>query len=302
MKTARARSGVALAALGGILVITISWWALALWPVDASVPSWVLRTRAACFGTVADGLPDVAGWILLIGEPLGMIGVLVVVWGDALRRDLRDAMQNPLGVATLIPGLVLCLSAFSAATQRVRGDGGQRFVTTAALDVPSRWVEPVPAVAPPLHLTDQHGRAFSLERVRGRRVLVTFAYAHCQTICPTVVHDLQAARRTAQAGDAVLVVVTLDPWRDVPARLATIASGWQLSQDDRVLSGTVDEVQRVHRAWGVVPVRDERTGDVMHVATVMILDGEGRVRYQLGQDWARAAELLRTIEQPNRRM
>jgi hypothetical protein len=52
----------------------------------------------------------------------------------------------------------------------------------------------------------------------------------------------------------------------------------------------------------VVPVRDERTGDVMHAAAVMILDGQGRLRYQLGQDWGRAADLLRTIEQTNRSM
>lgn len=285
-----------------ILAITASWWALALWPVDASVPSWVVRTRAACFGTAADGLPDAGGWVLLIGEPIGMLGVLVVVWGDALRHDLRMLWSRLWGRALALVAAVLMLSGVSAAVQRVLGDRGQPFVAAPALLVASRWSEPAPVPAPMLSLTDQHGRPFSLAAVRGRRVLLTFAYAHCQTICPTVVHDLQAARRTAQASDAVLIIVTLDPWRDAPARLGAIAAGWQLAGDDRMLSGTVDEVQRVHRAWGVTPARNEQTGEVTHVATVVILDGDGRVRYQLAQDWARAAELLRTIEPKTGRM
>ena len=62
-----------------VLVITAAWWALALWPTGAAEPESLLRTRAACFGSTARGLPDARDWVLLIGEPLGMPGVLVVV-------------------------------------------------------------------------------------------------------------------------------------------------------------------------------------------------------------------------------
>lgn len=291
-----------MAALVGIVGITMSWWALALWPVDASVPAWVVRTRAACFGTYADGLPDAGGWVLLIGEPIGMLGVLVVVWRDALRRDLVMVWSRTAGRVALATGLIIVLSGASAAGVRVLGDSAQRFDTAPALPVASAWKESPAVPAPPLTLVDQQGKRFSLDAMQGRRVLLTFAYAHCQTICPTVVHDLQAARRAADATDAVLVVVTLDPWRDVPERLPSIAAGWQLQGDDKVLSGAVADVQRVHRAWGVTPSRDERTGEISHVATVVILDGAGRVRYQLAQDWARAAELLRTVDVTTRRM
>jgi hypothetical protein len=42
--TAGARARTALGALAAIVVITASWWALALWPA-ADAPTWVLRTR-----------------------------------------------------------------------------------------------------------------------------------------------------------------------------------------------------------------------------------------------------------------
>ena len=297
MADARARSGVALAALGGILAITASWWALALWPVGAEIPEWVLRTRAACFGTTPTGLPDAGGWVLLIGEPIGMVGFLVAVWGGALRADLQRAGRSLAGRAILGASLLLCVYGAGLAVQRVRGANGR---ADAALFTPrpfegtladARYTEP----APPIPLVDQHGGRFSLDALRGRRVIVTFAYAHCQTVCPTIVRDLKAARRDAAATDAALVVVTLDPWRDVPSRLQTIAAEWQLGADDRVLSGPVDDVLRVIDAWQVAFARNERTGEVTHTAAVILLDRQGRVQYRLAGDLQRTAALLGTL-------
>ncbi|MBW7933182.1 MAG: SCO family protein [Gemmatimonadaceae bacterium] len=297
MTDARTRGGLALAALGTILAITAAWWAFALWPVPTDVPEWVLRTRAACFGTTATGLPNAGGWVLLIGEPIGMIGVLVTVWGDALRRDLRRLRATFTGQAVLVAALVLFVYGVGAATQRVRRARG---VANVALFTPAPFSDPVSearfsAPAPPLGLVDQRGQAFSLDALRGRRVMVTFAYAHCQTICPTIVKDLKNARRQAKAADAALVVVTLDPWRDTPSRLATIAEQWQLGADDRVLSGPVTDVLRVLDAWRVAHSRDERTGDVSHASAAALLDRDGRVRYRISGDWQRTAALLQTL-------
>ena len=58
-----------LAAVGGI---TAAWWALALWPLDAGAPTWLVRTRFVCFGSSENGLPHAGGWIALIGEPIAI--------------------------------------------------------------------------------------------------------------------------------------------------------------------------------------------------------------------------------------
>ncbi|MDQ8153299.1 MAG: SCO family protein [Gemmatimonadota bacterium] len=297
MADVRTRGGVALAALGMILAITGAWWAFALWPVPTDVPEWVLRTRAACFGTTATGLPHAGGWILLVGEPIGMIGVLVTVWGEALARDLRRLRETFSGQVTIVAALVLFAYGASAAAQRVRSARG---VANAALFTPAPFFDPVETArysepAPPLGLVDQHGAAFSLDDVRGRRVIVTFAFAHCQTICPTIVKDLKAARRAAHAEDAALVVVTLDPWRDTPSRLPAIAGQWQLGPDDRVLSGPVADVLRVLAAWEVAHSRDERTGDVTHASATVLVGRDGRVRYRMSGDWQRTVALLQTM-------
>ncbi len=102
-----ARAWTAVAALGAIVAITASWWALALWPVDSAAPEWLLRTREVCFGSTADRLPNAGGWLLLVGQPAGMIALLAVVWGRELREGMalvtsRVAGQLTIGVVSAL--------------------------------------------------------------------------------------------------------------------------------------------------------------------------------------------------------
>jgi hypothetical protein len=41
----------------------------------------VTVTRAVCFGAARDELPNAGGWVLLVGQPLGMLGILLTAWG-----------------------------------------------------------------------------------------------------------------------------------------------------------------------------------------------------------------------------
>lgn len=126
MTAARARGGVAAATLGVILAITIAWWALALWPGGSQAPDWLLRTRLACFGASGDALPNAGGWVLLIGEPLGMLAVLQAVWGDALARDLAALRIRWWGRALLLGGAVLLLAGAGGAAGRCAGSASSR--------------------------------------------------------------------------------------------------------------------------------------------------------------------------------
>src|SRR5690606_31610936 len=55
--TPGARGNAAVAALVLIALVTASWWALALWPIDGA-SDWIVRTREVCFGATRDGLPN----------------------------------------------------------------------------------------------------------------------------------------------------------------------------------------------------------------------------------------------------
>jgi protein SCO1/2 len=279
----------AAAALGVIILITIAWWMLALWPVADSA-ALVLRTRAVCFGATASGLPDAEGWALLVGQPMGMTAVLLVGWGRATRSALaRIVASVPGRLSVAAVGVILLLGSGGAAVRvanAAAAAGPPGLEAAAAAPDESRRLDHAPYSA--LALTDQSGDRFDLARYRGRPVLVTFAFAHCETVCPVLVREVLAAQgRAATEGPRpAVVVVTVDPWRDTPSRLPSIAEGWSLPGDAHVLSGSVDAVLGELRSWRVHAERDTRTGNVVHPALTYVIDPDGRVAFATtsGQD------------------
>ena len=270
------RPGLALIALVAILLITAAWWALALWPATVE-PEWLARTRAACFGSERGGLPATEGWILLIGEPIGMLGMLFAIGRGGLRRDVawlaasRWRWAGALGIA--MTALVMT-GVLGARVARAWESG--RVAAAPDFAVLRKVERPAPGV----ELVDQFGGALSLAGWRGRPAIVTFAFGHCATVCPLVVSDLHAVRRRTGRSDVALLVITLDPWRDTPDRLETLARHWSLGVNDRALSGTVAEVEAVLDSLGVARQRNLTTGDVDHATTVLVLDPDGTIAWR----------------------
>lgn len=324
-RTGGAGEYAAVAALSVILAVTAVWWALALWPLPESAPEWLLRTRAVCFRPTPTGLPDRAGWLALILQPATMLGILLVVWGDSVGRALRAMARAAAGRLALGVTAAAVLAGIGSAAGRVAGAvaQGDKIYGGEALPVPSTHPR-LDRPAPPLDgLVDQYGDAVGLDRFRGRPVLVTFAYAHCATVCPLLVHDVlsaqrmlrddaagtagphearaphapdgPAARAAAPPGAAELrehprpragppaapavLIVTLDPWRDTPARLPAIATSWKLGEDAYVASGEPPPVAALLERWAVAWSRDERTGEITHASLAYVVDAQGTITY-----------------------
>lgn len=275
---AAGRAWAAVTALGAIVVITASWWALALWPVGSAAPEWLLRTREVCFGSTADRLPNAGGWVLLVGQPAGMIALLAGVWGADLREGMALATARVAGQLAVGVVSALLVAGLGSVVARVRTAGLEPFPTSPG-EIAAAQLTRVNDVAPPLALTDQTGREVTLESSRGRPVLVAFAFAHCQTVCPLIVADVLEARRRLGSDPPSVLIVTLDPWRDTPSRLASIAKQWGLDGDAHVLSGAPEEVERTLNGWRVPRVRNEKTGDISHPSIVYVIGGDGRIAY-----------------------
>lgn len=253
-----------------IVGITVAWWALALWPASAVTPGWLLRTRLVCFGDRGDGLPSSTGWLILVGQPATMLMFLFAVWGAEVRSSLKHAWSIRAGQAFVLVTATGLLVGIAAAAIRVIGphELAAAPVSSAA---PLR-LSKVPA----LTLIDQHGDRVDLADFRGQPVVVAFAYAHCETVCPLIVHDVTSALAQTAALEPVGLIVTVDPWRDTPARLSAIASTWRLSPSVHVLSGSIAEVRATLAAWEVDIVRDPATGEVSHAARAYVIARDGR--------------------------
>jgi protein SCO1 len=203
--------------------------------------------------------------------------LLVTVWGEELRAGLTLATARAAGQLALGAGLAIVVAGLGAVVVRVHTASAEPF-SAGTVDVASQLTR-VTDVAPAVSLTDQFGREVSLESFRGRPVIVTFAFAHCETVCPLIVADVLAARRRIDGVPPPVLVVTLDPWRDTPSRLGSIASSWRLDPDAHVLSGPPDVVERTLNAWRVPRARNQKTGDISHPSIVYIVNAEGRITY-----------------------
>jgi protein SCO1/2 len=277
--TAAARARVALSALAAIVAITASWWALALWPA-ADAPAWLVLTRETCFGTAATGLPDAGGWMALTGQPLGMLLVLFAGWGQDVKSGLRAAMRRVSGQLAVGAAAAMLIAGVLGVVVRVRVADARPFATSSTEAVAGQ-LNRLNDAPKPLSLVDQSGRTVTLEQFRGRPVLVTFAYAHCETVCPVLVNEVLSARDALTSPKPVVLIVTLDPWRDTPSRLGAMAERWGASGDVHVLSGVPDSVERVLNAWRVPRARNERTGDVSHPSVVYVIGTDGKIAYVL---------------------
>ena len=312
----------AMIAVLGLVAITVAWWALALWPVEGIPPAWLERARAVCFNAGASGLPDASGWLLLVGQPIGMLAVLMVIAGDAVRAGVGRAFASPAGllgvagvVGVLLAGVVL------AAVRVVGAPRDAEWLEAVSARVSAsypRLDRPLPEVA---GLVDQYGEAFDWGRVAGRPALLTFGFGHCATVCPLTVMAAREVqdRFRAEGRDMDVVVITLDPWRDTVARLPALARQFHLGGggghggdgDGRgdaghggagagrgggyLLSGTVEEVNAALDALQVARERVPDTGDIVHPALVYVLDGEGVIVYAASGHADLIEELARRV-------
>jgi len=288
------RAWAAIGTLAAIVTITAAWWSLALWPIGPATPEWFLRTRAVCFGATFNSLPNAGGWLLLIGQPVGLLFLLVAVWGTELREGFALAMRRLAGQAlTGVVGAVIVVGIGAVVVRVIGWD--DRAVSAGPDREIALTLTRVNDEAPAFALIDQRGQTLTLDAFRGRPVLVTFAYAHCQTVCPVVIADVLAAQRQLTDRSPAVVVVTLDPWRDTPSRLNAIAEDWRMGSDAHLLSGAPEAVERALNAWRVPRIRNDRTGDLSHPAIVYVLGPDGRIAYVVAGNAVAIAAAVRAL-------
>jgi len=272
------------------LVAMVLWWGFAFVPGNAAPDSWIAAARAACFGSTPDGLPAGYGWMLLVGAPLMLFGVMCVAFGEELRGGWQLLSRS---TAWRLVAIVLATTFVAevgwAAIQVDRAFRVSRvsFEPLVSEGLPPHYPRLAQAL-PEFDLVDQTGAPFDQTMLRGTPTVVSFVFAHCQTVCPVLAQNTKKAIARIGEDRVRLVLVTLDPWRDTPAALASLAEHWGLPGNARLLSGDPERVGALLDAFDVARERNETNGDVVHPPLVYLVDGEGRVAYRFNNppvDW-----------------
>lgn len=104
-------------------------------------------------------------------------------------------------------------------------------------------------------LVDQHGKPhrFYSDLIRGKKVLINFAFASCETACSPITANLAQVQRRlgARVGrDVRMITITVDPARDTPERLLAFSEKFHAGPGWYFLSGAREDVEAVLRKLG----------------------------------------------------
>jgi protein SCO1 len=147
--------------------------------------------------------------------------------------------------------------------------------------------------------TDQNGQRRPLDSLAGRFQVVAMVYTSCGDACPRMLLDMKRieGELPAELRDRVgFVIVTLDPERDTPERLAEYARGARLD-DARwtLLHGDPGDILELAALLGV-QYRAMGDGDFLHSNLLTVLDPAGQVVHRqvgLGADPGPSLQAIR---------
>lgn len=149
------------------------------------------------------------------------------------------------------------------------------------IDYAGTLIEP-PSAASDFTLRSADGEV-RLSDYRGRYVILFFGYTSCPDVCPMTLARLSSAMRSIgpEAEENVQVVmITVDPERDTPERLAEYTSSF--GPNVIGLTGSLAELESVADSYGMhfakIDGSDETGYLVDHSATTTVVDRDGQVR------------------------
>lgn len=131
-------------------------------------------------------------------------------------------------------------------------------------------------------LTDQGGKTFQFKNLRGKVVVIAFAYTTCPDVCPLItaaLRQVQTHLSNEERKNSHLLTVTTDPEIDSPKVLAGYAKRYGVDLDGwSFLTGDESTLQSVWKNFGV-GVRRQARGLVDHTPLTAIVDRHGMMRF-----------------------
>jgi protein SCO1/2 len=151
-------------------------------------------------------------------------------------------------------------------------------------------------------LADQHGATLGLDAFRGHPVIVAMFYASCTTVCPLLIEQVKsidAALPPELRAETRVLMVSLDPARDRPERLADLAASHGVRDPRWHLARSSESSVREIAALLGVRYRRMSDGSISHSPLIAVLDRDG-VLIARSEGMADASRLSRALAASSR--
>ena len=233
------------------------------------------------YDTRTGGMEWAAVWVMLV-EPAFVVIVAAVIWRRGLRplRTWRGWIKHRRAAFAGVLAATLAMTGLYAY-------GRPDPAADAPLPFPGKRIRTHLSV-PPFEYVDQKGRAFSLDELRGRVVLVTGIYAMCSTSCPEILVETKTLIDSLPPelrGRVSIVALSLNPEEDTLDLMDRVTEGHGFSYPEfRYLNGPPAGMHETLTRLGFARVRDPRTGVIDHANLFLLLDAQGEIAYRFTLD------------------
>ena len=153
-------------------------------------------------------------------------------------------------------------------------------------------------------LTDQHGNPFSYKALQGKVWLANFMFTSCAAECPMLTQQLNLVRqKLGPRQDVAYISFSVDPERDTSERLKAFSVAYGADPNWSLLTGDLEEMTDVVHSQFLQPLTREMKGDdseeeaIYHSNLILVIDGEGSVRYYCDGLDPRASNYLTQVVQ-----
>lgn len=140
-------------------------------------------------------------------------------------------------------------------------------------------------VGGPISLVDERGAAVTEASFAGKPALLYFGFASCPDICPAALQTLARAldARGAKAPPIATALVSIDPQRDTPEKLAAYVRADVFPPGLKGLTGTPEQIEAAKTAFKAYAGRrdmpESAMGYVMdHSSLFYLMDGAWKTR------------------------
>ncbi len=142
------------------------------------------------------------------------------------------------------------------------------------------------AIGGPFTLIDTAGQTVSEADLLGKPHLVYFGFAYCPDICPTALQKLGAAQTLLKdAGDDIgYVLITVDPERDTPEKLAQYVAFDPFPTGLRGFTGTLEQIDVVKSAYKIYTQKASTDGGELVSGSTDYTIDHSDIIYFMGAD------------------
>ena len=155
-----------------------------------------------------------------------------------------------------------------------------------AMSGPNTVVAGKAAIGGAYSLVDHHGNAVTEADFVGRPQLIYFGFAFCPDICPTALQQMAFAIEIATEADKSIdghyqtMLITVDPERDTPEKLALYVSANGFPKNLVGLTGSQEQINAVKKVFAAignkVPDPSSAAGYTYdHSSIIYLMDKEG---------------------------